>query len=248
VKTGRKSYRKLEPKARVELATCRLRIELIFPIVFVFNPFNLVTDLLFWAWLGAELATQFDFGLAKFSPVAEGGVSTMPTATEDFLLTSPGATMGTVAYMSPEQARGEELDARTDLFSFGAVLYEMTTGWMAFQGNSAAVIYDAILNRTLVPASQVNQGLPAKIDEIINKASEKDRRLRYQSAADIRTDLQRFKRDTESARLPVARSTSVGEGVRRGIDLKVVVPAALVIAVSREDRQGQKRKSASSGK
>jgi eukaryotic-like serine/threonine-protein kinase len=109
-------------------------------------------------------------------------------------------------------------------------------------------IYDAILNRTLVPASQVNQGLPAKIDEIINKASEKDRRLRYQSAADIRTDLQRFKRDTESARLPVARSTSVGEGVRRGIDLKVVVPAALVIAVSREDRQGQKRKSASSGK
>ena len=103
-----------------------------------------------------------DFGLAKFSPVAEGGVSTMPTATEEFLLTSPGTTMGTVAYMSPEQARGEELDARTDLFSFGAVLYEMTTGRMAFPGNSSAVVYEAILNRTPVPASQVNPGLPAK--------------------------------------------------------------------------------------
>jgi eukaryotic-like serine/threonine-protein kinase len=176
-------------------------------------------------------AKILDFGLAKLVPVgANVGVSQMPTATAGEILTSPGATMGTIAYMSPEQARGEELDARTDLFSFGAVLYEMATGKMAFPGNSAAVIYEAILNRAPIPASQTNQALLPKLDEIINKALEKDRRLRYQSAADIRTDLQRLKRDTESARLPVARSTAVGEGVRRGIYWKVVVPAALVIA------------------
>ena len=176
-------------------------------------------------------AKILDFGLAKLVPAGPNvGVSQMPTATSGELLTSPGATIGTVAYMSPEQARGEELDARTDLFSFGAVLYEMATGRMAFSGNTAAVIHESILNRTPSLASKVNQGLPPKLDEIIGKALEKDRKLRYQSAADIRTDLQRLKRDTESARLPVARSASVGEGVRRGIYWKVVVPAALVIA------------------
>ncbi|MGB9423882.1 MAG: protein kinase, partial [Candidatus Acidiferrum sp.] len=149
-------------------------------------------------------AKVLDFGLAKFSPVAEGGVSRMPTATEDFVLTSPGATMGTVAYMSPEQTRGEELDARTDLFSFGAVLYEMATGRMAFPGNSVAVIYEAILNRTPVSASQDNQRLPPKLDEIIGKALEKDRKLRYQSAAEIRTDLQRLKRDSDTSRSAAA--------------------------------------------
>jgi serine/threonine protein kinase/tetratricopeptide (TPR) repeat protein len=149
-------------------------------------------------------AKVLDFGLAKFAPVAEGGLSAMPTATADFLLTSPGSTVGTMAYMSPEQARGEELDARTDLFSFGAVLYEMATGRMAFAGNSAAVIYEAILNRTPVPASQINQALPPKLDEIIGKALEKDRKLRYQSAAEIRTDLQRLKRDTDSGPAPAA--------------------------------------------
>ena len=175
-------------------------------------------------------AKILDFGLAKVVPAGSSGVaSQMPTASAGELMTSPGMALGTVAYMSPEQARGEELDSRTDLFSFGAVLYEMATGRMAFPGNSAAVIYEKILNRTPVPASQLNQGLPAKIDEIINKALEKDRRVRYQSTADIRTDLQRLKRDTESAWLPVARSTSVGEGVRRGVYWKVVVPAALVI-------------------
>jgi len=144
-------------------------------------------------------AKVLDFGLAKVVPAStNAGVSEMPTLTSGELLTSPGTMMGTVAYMSPEQARGEELDARTDLFSFGAVLYEMATGRMAFPGNTAAVIHDGILNRTPVPASQVNRGLPPKLDEIVGKALEKDRRLRYQSAADIRTDLQRLKRDTES--------------------------------------------------
>jgi eukaryotic-like serine/threonine-protein kinase len=136
-------------------------------------------------------AKVLDFGLAKV--VAAGmssAASQMPTTTGE-PLTIPGATMGTIAYMSPEQARGEELDAPTDLFSFGAVLYEMATGRMAFSGNTAAVIHEAILNRTPAPASQVNQGLPPMLDEIIAKALEKDRKLRYQSAADIRTDLQR---------------------------------------------------------
>ncbi len=144
-------------------------------------------------------AKILDFGLAKVVPAGMSlGVSQMPTATGGRFLTSPGTTMGTVAYMSPEQARGEELDARTDLFSFGAVLYEMATARMAFPGNSAAVIYDGILNRTPVPVLQGNQRLPPKLYEIIGKALEKDRKLRYQSAAEIHTDLLRSKRDTES--------------------------------------------------
>jgi len=154
-------------------------------------------------------AKILDFGLAKFASAIEDGASMMPTATEDTLLTSPGSAVGTVAYMSPEQARGEELDARTDLFSFAAVLYEMATGRMAFPGNSAAVIHDGILNRTPIAASQINRGLPPKSDEIIGKALEKDRKLRYQSAAEIRTDLQRLKRDTDSVRVPAATSAAV---------------------------------------
>ena len=142
-----------------------------------------------------------DFGLAKFVPVGPSvGVSQLPTATAEELLTSPGATMGTVAYMSPEQARGEVLDARTDLFSFGAVLYEMATGRMAFPGNSAAIIHEAILNRAPIPIGRLNPELPPNLEELVGKALEKDRRLRYQSAADIRTDLQRMKRDSDSGR------------------------------------------------
>jgi tetratricopeptide (TPR) repeat protein/TolB-like protein len=154
-------------------------------------------------------AKILDFGLAKVVATSPNvGVPEMPTVTAGELLTTPGTTMGTVAYMSPEQARGEELDARTDLFSFGAVLYEMATGRMAFPGNTAAVIHDGILNRTPVPASQVNRGLPPKLNEIVGKALEKDPKLRYQSAADIRTDLQRLKRDTESGQAGNAGRTA----------------------------------------
>jgi eukaryotic-like serine/threonine-protein kinase len=157
-------------------------------------------------------AKVLDFGLAKVFPAGTSvDVSQMPTATGAEYLTSPGSTIGTVAYMSPEQARGEELDARTDLFSFGAVLYEMATGRMAFPGNSAAVIHDGILNRAPVPASKINQALPPKLDEIVGKALEKDRKLRYQSAADIRTDLQRLKRDSESGRAAAATAQVVSK-------------------------------------
>ena len=176
-------------------------------------------------------AKVLDFGLAKVVPAgASVGVSQMPTATGPEYLTSPGSTMGTIAYMSPEQARGEELDARTDLFSFGAGLYEMATGRMAFPGNSAAAIHDAILNRAPTPLARLNPDLPPELERIVNKALEKDKRLRYQSAADIRTDLQRLKRDRESARLPATTTAVVAVNERRGMWWKAGVPAALVLA------------------
>ena len=115
-------------------------------------------------------AKILDFGLAKFAPSVESSASSIPTAAEETLLTSPGSTVGTVAYMSPEQARGEELDARTDLFSFGAVLYEMASGRMAFPGNTAAIIHDAVLNRAPTPLSQANPSLPQQLERIVNKA------------------------------------------------------------------------------
>jgi eukaryotic-like serine/threonine-protein kinase len=179
-------------------------------------------------------AKILDFGLAKVVPAGSSGqASQMPTVTAGELLTSPGATMGTIAYMSPEQARGEELDARTDLFSFGAVLYEMATGRMAFPGKNVAVIHDAILNRAPTPLARVNPEFPPDLERIVNKALEKDRKLRYQSAADIRTDLQRLKRDTESARLPAATSAVVGVRERRGTHWKLVIPtAAAVVALA----------------
>ncbi len=156
-------------------------------------------------------AKILDFGLAKQAPrrtaeaigaSATAGISAQPTS--DALLTSPGSALGTIAYMSPEQARGEELDARTDLFSLGALVYEMATGQPAFAGNTTAVIFDAILNRTPAPPSELNPNLPPRMDEIIDKSLEKDRELRYQSAAELRADLKRLKRDTDSSRVAAA--------------------------------------------
>jgi len=148
-------------------------------------------------------AKILDFGLAKVSVTHHPEQETLAES-QTPMQTKPGTAMGTVAYMSPEQARAEDLDSRTDLFSFGAVLYEIATGTQPFRGKSEAAIYDAILNRDPVSPAELNRKLPAKLEEIIHKALEKDRQLRYQHAADVRTDLQRLKRDTDSS---VSRAT-----------------------------------------
>src|SRR5215475_599720 len=151
-----------------------------------------------------------DFGLAKLTQHAEASMQTLATAGPTMAhLTSPGSTVGTIAYMSPEQARGEQLDARTDIFSLGAVLYQMATGKVPFEGKTSAVIFHAILERDPEPVQQLSPQLPARLCEIISKSLEKDRDLRYQSAADLRGDLKRLKRDSESGRKIPAMSSGV---------------------------------------
>src|ERR1700678_830882 len=148
-------------------------------------------------------AKILDFGLAKVTAPGSSSSKIMAANTQtmdEAHLTSPGTMVGTVAYMSPEQVRARELDSRTDLFSFGAVLYEMATGDVPFHGESSAVICEAIMNRAPVPAVRLNREVPARLEDIINKALEKDRNLRYQHASEMRSDLQRLKRDTDTGR------------------------------------------------
>ncbi len=167
-----------------------------------------------------------DFGLAKLTRAnafAAETVSFNPLAATAHL-TSPGSTVGTVSYMSPEQARGEELDARTDLFSLGSVIYQMATGSLPFTGNTSAVIFHAILERDPTPATQLNPTLPPKLQESIAKLLEKDRELRYQSAADLRGDLKRLKRDSESSGAPARAVAGSGVLVQPSNSSSVQVP------------------------
>jgi Tol biopolymer transport system component/predicted Ser/Thr protein kinase len=189
-------------------------------------------------------AKLLDFGLAKLAPENRGSSSdsALQTATDGALMTKPGSTIGTVAYMSPEQVRAEELDPRTDLFAFGSVLYEMATGGLAFSGSSSGVISEAILNRTPVSPSGVNPTLPPKLEEVIFKAMEKDREFRYQTAAELRGDLKRIKRGLDTSRVRAGSSSAVaapgtvaapvaGEGARSRTPLLVGASVAVVVAL-----------------
>ncbi len=183
-------------------------------------------------------AKVLDFGLAKQTlkaePVTSGATAGSDVTVDEELLTSPGSTVGTVAYMSPEQARGKELDTRTDLFSFGAVLYEMATGALPFRGDTSPVIFEAILNRPPVLPVRLNPDVPVQLDEIITKLLEKDRDLRYQSAAEVRADLKRLKRDTDSGLISAASSSTTLRAARErkpGRMWNLVVMAIVVLAV-----------------